>query len=354
MKQSKNLKIMNNKKNYTYKKEVGNHTEWFNGLLIVNGMQTINAPEEEILKNNWIKTEIEPPHLYSGNKALSERSKIDEFRNKYPEYGNLVKPIRNSIIYHYTTWDTLFNGILNETNVQNGYAVLRAYSVSFLNDDTEGLLYPHYYSEAETESLINQYGKEKINKNQIQRRQELLKKSAIDSNKNSFSVSFSLEKDSLPMWNYYGYDGKGICIGFDAEEFWNQGYELYACIYNQADIEKLSKCDIYSFELYSLFRLLAKDNHFAYEKECRIMLHTFYPNNFVKTRRDIFYPISYAMKRGYIVPYVNLFIPTNAIKEIVIGPTNNIQRAYWSLDGWLRSLDLNSINIIKSNAPIAK
>ena len=173
-----------------------------------------------------------------------------------------------------------------------------------------------------------------------------------------FSVSFSEESDSLPMWNCYGHEGHGLAIGFEAADIINQGYDLIKCIYDENEIEKIAQYIYDSCYWVSEpqpqtipLSIISKDSHFEYEKECRIPLRQHYGQCCI-TKRNQFYPVKYDIKSGVISPYVDVFLPINAIKEIWIGPTNNIALAEDSLKGWLDSIGLKGIKIYKSSAPL--
>ena len=55
--------------------------------------------------------------------------------------------------------------------------------------------------------------------------------------------------------------------------------------------------------------------------------------------------------RGIISPFVDVFLPIKAIREIWIGPTNDIDLAEDSLRGWLTSIGMSWVKIVKSSAP---
>ena len=95
---------------------------------------------------------------------------------------------------------------------------------------------------------------------------------------------------------------------------------------------------------------IAKNPHFEYEKECRIPLREHY-GKYCITKRDQFFPIKYDIKRGVISPFVDIFIPLEAIREIWIGPTNESNLAKDSLNSWLNSIGMNWIKIEESSAP---
>lgn len=339
------------KNNYTYRKETSNGTEWYRGMITRENRNIYNPPEQLILESGWNKHLIEPPELYYGEDNNSQAVILERLFSNFPKLEGLICPVVDGIVYHYTTWEVLFKGILNESNLDargNRCLVLRAYSVNYMNDSSEGLLLPIGIADHERE-FIHSFGKEIS-----QFRYNIWQRGAEQRKQKRFSISFSHENDSLPMWNYYGFNGKGICLGFDVKAICDQGHEIYDCIYDVSNIYKLANVAYENRAKYPGFlSLLAKDIHFEYERECRISIDSIYPGNYIKTDRDIFYPIKYDLKGGYIVPYVDIFLPLSSIKEIVIGPTNNIVRAEDSLRGWLSSIDLRNIRIKTSNAPLA-
>ena len=173
-----------------------------------------------------------------------------------------------------------------------------------------------------------------------------------------FSVSFSREPDSLPMWTYYGHDGCGLAIGFDSHQIVNQGYDIIKCVYDKSLIEALSDFIYDSCYMVSdnqpqtiALSLISKDPHFKYEKECRIPLRQHYGQCCI-TKRNQFHPIKYDIKRGVISPFVEVYVPIEAIREIWIGPTNDIDLAEDSLRGWLDSIGMSWVKIKKSLAPL--
>lgn len=343
---------------------------WFSGSFKLKNGGLIATSSAQILESEgWIPFEPESPSLYMGDEPLLEDVKLKKLFNKHPESKAIVRLIKTGLVYHYSTWDVLFRGILSSNNVNNGCAVLRAYSVNYMNDSSEGLNIPRGLSRSEDRSMegkqssiVTKDGSEEpcpAIEQPLYKRRKLMEEINAHQNKQKlFSVSFSKESDLLPMWNYYGHDGHGLSIGFDAHHIVNQGYDLVECIYDKALTEALAEYMYDSCYWISEpepitidLNMISKDSHFEYEKECRIPLRQHY-GNYCITKRDQFHPIKYDIKRGVISPYVEVFVPLEAIKEIWIGPTNDIDLAEESLRGWLKSIGMSWVKINKSSAPI--
>ena len=349
-----------------YYKDTPQGRIFYSGVIKVGKQQILNPKEEMIIKDGWIEFIPDPPSLCNNNDSIPEDIWLKHLFKKYPDSKNIVKLINNGIVYHYTTWDTIFRGILSSENLNNKRAVLRAYSVNYMNDISEGLIIPRGQSTFEERKLAENYyqivetkegEKIKVPATMSTFRKNLFERSAHQAKQNLFSVSFSKVSDSLPMWNNYGHNGHGLSIGFDAETIVNQGYDLVECIYDNELSEKLAGYIYDSIHdaperTHQTIELntIAKNSHFEYEKECRIPLREYYGNCCI-TKRGQFYPIKYDIKRGIISPYVDIFVPLKAIQEIWIGPTNDSNLAEDSLISWLESIGMNWIKIKKSSAP---
>ena len=343
---------------------------WYSGAIkLKDGSLMFNPPKETLEREGWKSFNPESPSLYTGNDPLFEDISLKRLFDKHPESKNFVKLIDTGLVYHYSTWEVLFRGILSSENVNCGRAVLRAYSVNYMNDALEGLIMPRGISKAEDRSLV---GRESLislrDGSEIRcpatehplykRRKEMEEYNVYKNKQKLFSVSFSKVADSLPMWNYYGHEGNGLSIGFDAHHIVNQGYDLVECIYDKETIDALAdyiydSCYYISEPLPPTINLnlIAKDSHFKYEEECRIPLRQHYGQCCI-TKRNQFHPIKYDIKRGVISPYVEVFVPIEAIREIWIGPTNDINLAKDSLSSWLNSIGMSWVNIEKSLAPL--
>lgn len=351
-----------------YRKIDGDKTLWSSGESIYLDGHWISNPSAEMLENNgWGRFFPKGPELYRGSEIISLRDEHLSFLKDNPECSPIITTVQEATVYHYTTWNTLINGILSDV-ASDGCIVLRAYSSYFMNDKTEGELLLSMIGEAEYEAnknlesiYVDKDGNKirmKVKDNPLfQRRWEMIKKSAREYKKNTFSISFSKNNDSLPMWNYYAQSSGGLALGFKTPDFWNQGYEIFNCIYDEESI-KLLGTKLYEYMIQdkshdslSNTYLLAKDRHFKYEEECRIPLKKF-NNEFVLTKRNQFLPIKYGMKRGLIVPYVEILLPLSSLSEIWIGPTMNYEEADFSLKSYLNHLGLHDVKIMPSNAPI--
>ena len=343
---------------------------WFSGSFWLKNGDLMTTSSPQILeREGWIPFEPDSPSLYMGDEPLSEDVKLKKLFDKHPESKEIVKLINTGLVYHYSTWDVLFRGILSSENVNNGRAVLRAYSVNYMNDSSEGLNIPSGLSKSEDRNIegkesiiVTKDGKEvlcpAIEHPLYKRRKQMEEINARQNKQKLFSVSFSKVSDSVPMWNYYGHDGHGLSIGFDAHQIVNQGYDIIECIYNKTVSEQLAEymydsC-YYMTELEPItitLDIISKDPHFEYEKECRIPLRQHY-GDYCITKRNQFHSIKYDIKRGVISPFVEVYVPLEAIKEIWIGPTNDIDLAEDSLRGWLKSIGMSWVKIKKSSAPL--
>ena len=63
--------------------------------------------------------------------------------------------------------------------------------------------------------------------------------------------------------------------------------------------------------------------------------------------------IKYRVRNGYIAPYVEIRVPKEALKKIVVGPTNNkmltVQSIYHFLQ--INGYDINKIDVVSSKIP---
>lgn len=288
-----------------YYKDTPQGRIFYSGVIKVGEQQILDPKEDIIIKDGWKEFVPDPPSLYNNNDSIPEDIWLKHLFEKYPDSKNIVKLINKNLVYHYTTWDTLFKGILSSENLNNKRAVLRAYSVNYMNDVSEGLIIPRGQSDFEERKLAENYyqivetnegEKRKVPAAMSALRKNLLERGAHQAKQNLFSVSFSKVSDSLPMWNNYGHNGHGLSIGFDAEAIVNQGYDLVECIYDNELSEKLAGYIYDSIHdaperTHQTIELntIAKNSHFEYEKECRIPLREYYGNCCI-TKRGQFYP----------------------------------------------------------------
>lgn len=183
--------------------------------------------------------------------------------------------------------------------------------------------------------------------------------SEIDS-KNVYICSFSVDKDSLPMWNYYSksshYEGYALEINFErwkehVEKLIGYALDIRRVIYRKDDkIAELDaivlKCkknlEIVQENPYGIrgtedikrdlslsiakLQFCFKDEHFSHENEVRVIFTILKNRNISneKTAKDgdasNKVTIKYRQGYGYTIPYVEIPVPKEAITSVRVGP----------------------------------
>ncbi len=253
------------------------------------------------------------------------------------------------ILYHYTSIDALFGGIIVKDNPKpNREICLWATNCLYMNDPKEldtGIQFAHEILDIP----IN---------DSVQSAKELAKDK-------TFIISFSSAVDCLPMWRMYGKNGHGLALGFDTATLKKTIY-LTKCIYTHDSNKKKLKEEIAKWKdqpescrkqsiidnilseilenstnilgTYILFWLLGKNPAYEYEQEVRWL----FPAEET---------IKYRLRENLIIPYVEQYLPKSALKEIWLGPTNNMERAFHSLRNYLDHMGFNHVEIKQSNVP---
>lgn len=252
------------------------------------------------------------------------------------------------MVYHYTTINVL-NDIINnyrESEDKNHF-VLWASSAYAMNDSSEML----YGWEVTSRSFL-QY--EESNNVSPKRSLSVFMKQIIDSDVANvfyqhfyreeltpFVLSFSENRDNLPMWSMYGEKGMGVCLCFDKERLSVVDEQFIAMpllnvLYvNQSDnnenaskilgevianqyIDYLGKKrTTFRDKVLAISPALAiisayiKDFTFKYENEMRIPIRAVDIHKSVHFRTSTY---------GNIIPFIKVPIPIKSLKEIIIGP----------------------------------
>lgn len=261
-----------------------------------------------------------------------------------------------NLIYHYTNIEALISGIFNLKTVdseKDNDICLWATHCEYLNDTIDSYL---------GDILLH-------NNQEIKNILKLDLKSVVDEFKSSYIISFSESKDCLPMWNMYGKNGKGIKLGFDFNKIiCNPKYvdNFHYCVYENTesyenycnmiirkskkiyeeglpdgmDENRMSK-DAFIYGLIHAFASHIKSQSYEHEKEWRIQIPAYEINT----------PIEFRYCSGVLIPFTRQFFPKDSLKEIWIGPTNDMVRTEKSIKLFLDSIGFDKVDIKKSNIP---
>lgn len=249
---------------------------------------------------------------------------------------------------HYTDINALTK-ILVEYPTNQNEICLWATHIDYLNDKTEGKIGRQVIKKL-TENNPDIELKELIN--------------------DVYIISFSDAEDSLPMWSMYGANGSGIMLKFDFINSDFTKYNMTKCTYkdiddvvaeNQKFINLLKRPAVrigsnghdgtlpdsqqafvkdWAISSISASTVVApKDKSFHHEDERRL---------FTCTTPD---KIKYRVRNNLLIPYIEEFFPKKVLKEIWIGPTNDVNRIRKSIDLLLKTRGFNDVIIKESSVP---
>ncbi len=249
----------------------------------------------------------------------------------------------SQIVYHYTDLNALIS-ILGKNCI-----TLRATNCLYLNDSNE---------------IIE--GIESIKR---------VENATIDESafRSYYLTSFSKQPDCLSMWGMYAANGSGCAIGFDIDIITKPYDGCIVCKYDKQEIDNDLKnfmsllrngvCASYPSngepaiikkntgkELEELIKMQylvtclgSKNENYIFEDEIRC----FVANHINKKE------VSFKVKNGIVIPFLNIEIPKIALKSIVIGPTNKSQLTMQSIKHMLsiNEYDLHHVNLKTSKVP---
>lgn len=191
-----------------------------------------------------------------------------------------------------------------------------------------------------------------------------------------FIACFSEDGDLLSQWRAYSDDGFGVAIGISFDDLQIENsvpylfaggkkyyyglkvkyvddslqHEIYSIIKDKHDLEK------YQLELIRLFRLnyYAKSQGFIEEKEWRIIylpLLAFDNQTGEAINGEGFglQDCKFRNSNNRIIPYYELPINTNCIKEIILGPKSKLD--YQTLNMFLVQNGFKGVQIHRSSIP---
>lgn len=268
------------------------------------------------------------------------------------------------IVYQYTNIEALLNGIIvKEPKNANEDICLWASNALYMNDPEEIMTGGKFINEILDKFIENKDGKETD-----------LSLAELE----HYITSFSMTKDSLPMWGMYGKNGNGVALGFDVNVIKEKHSGLlYNCVYIDQELKSMiiSLCEkikgekipeeglsitivILLFALlfkndteslgkiieqitpFLIFSACAKNDAYRYENEIRL-LKQLDENSVLKFRHQ----------NNLVVPYIENYLPKESLKEIWVGPTNDIERTIKSLKTYLDHSGFTDVAIIPSEVP---
>ena len=299
-------------------------------------------------------------------------------------------------VWHYTTLNS-FQAMLNNSIEMGKDGLPRLSNFNFWASDLCAMNDPseyHYGYTLLVDKLLPQIEKElrikdhslklsqiwknhEQTKNDPQKWHEFLIKENIEKHQTPFIISFSKQRDYLPMWNTYVSSGNGIALGFnnyewlltpkteddydvevlshlhakdvsygEDEEFpYRVLLDLYRRYYQKiSSIENKQARFSYMVQQLSTLSVIVspyiKHPAYQYEQESRII-------KFKKDTKDVKYRCN---KNGSIIPYIEIPVKKEYLVEVIIGPCANYELVYRTLRPELLMLGID-IPIEKSNIP---
>ena len=273
-------------------------------------------------------------------------SKLDEFQRRLKMDTDYMPSEYENDLFHYTS-PTGFSSIMFGDLEQ---VTLWASRYDCLNDASEGTVVEEVYQEVckelrdkdeITEYLYQLFIKVKTARTILldSGKGEKTKKTRPEYDR--YVCSFSKNKDSLSMWNYYSKGNKyeGFNIGFYPHNIKESlkrllgdkeaEFHIYPVIYSRSEQKRLIKKmliklrDNYDTEQessiryiisnrLSVWRLVFKHEFFQHEEEVRIVVDV--------AKREEKVPVKHRMNAGYIVPYIELKLKKCDMSYVNFGP----------------------------------
>lgn len=302
-----------------------------------------------------------------------------------------IQQIVDSCVFHYTNAGTLV-GMLKNASIENPSMTFWASHTSYMNDPKE----KEYGIEKmweilpEVENELSIPVGQRITELDREDLDQFILERNIEENSltNVYSISFSKSFDSLPMWNMYGQNGNGICLGFDlmklneflisknmeplkgltygiGEEISNiqktnkelicwKEYIKYVYKTNRSFIEKHMDMNSKSKEYTNIN--IALDNYIALlaivPGNVKIPAYK-YENEYRLYCRELNHKVCFRDRNGLLVPYIEMELPLDALKLIEIGPTADKNRQMMSVAKLLKEKvkDFKALTFYSSEIP---
>ena len=268
-----------------------------------------------------------------------------------------IKPVEVPYVYHYTSLDALFNGMLLEQPVNGMQICLWASSVLCVNDTQEvrigfDFVRDHIVKIEDTNDDVDVM---------------------TEMMAGYYVTSFSLLRDSLLMWRGYAKNATGISICFDVNVLRQYAKDsLMKCIYLTPEMldrirsyikdSKPVSCTFGQFALVCFVLLIglskSKDKekvagrisafwdflmslkNMDYIDENEVRLFVVEENSNAKSR---------VREQKEVVEYVERFFPKEAIVEIMVGPNNaDKEKTAFFIKRYLHRIGMSHVKVTTS------
>lgn len=216
--------------------------------------------------------------------------------------------------------------------------------------------------------------------------------------KSAFAISFSKKKDYLPMWSLYGSNGGGLCLEFDYEalhyyyigsdaknlakrmfelsydikdnNIWSKILNFYKyyhdVLYEQGEnVNPIKQCREFTARVLLELAPYLKHPTYSYEKEVRLFYHLIIEGDAddiiakanVEPVDEMFGKYNspeVRVRNGLLVPYVEIDIPLDCIRAVIVGPTLYPQLQSEALRVLFRKAGIKDIKIEESAIPFRR
>ena len=307
-------------------------------------------------------------------------------------------------VYHYTSVDAFLSMLdqMDKNNKESSKHMLTfwASNAFYMNDPSEMIsIYDKYTKvlpkiEKKLKIKDNPFSMIQFNTSNGVEMEKIIKSIFMSLYKYSFVVSFSKQRDTIPMWVQYGGMGDGLCLVFDSKKIRDFLYDEYMksdmlndVIYHldrgkvYEDLQKMylkyynEDGDNYQYkklgfitEMLFSYSVRVKSEYYDYEKECRLMYHIIKMCDLQEVLKNSLEKVSSKMderlselhakiktkvksKNGCLIPYVEISIPASCLLSVIVGPASNTEMQCQALKMKLQDTCLSKIEIIPSSAP---
>lgn len=299
--------------------------------------------------------------------------------------------IVDSCVFHYTNAGTLA-GMLKNASKENDLMTFWASHVSYMNDPKEmkygeEKIWDVLYDVESELSIPKRLRITELDKEELER---FIYNGSINENSltNMYSISFSKSFDYLPMWNMYGQNGNGICLGFDmnvldnflkstkmdplAKMKYGIGEDMDNPEKAQEEVKKWKEYVKWTYQSHKKFieeHLEPKQkNSINRDKFIALTLYVSllarlpgqiknpayeYEQEFRLCCREFGNKVHYRDCNGLLIPYVEVELPLSALKLVVVGPTSDRNRQMMSIAKLLKAKvkDFDALTFYSSEIP---